>query len=145
MWETTNTAYKAVLKEWFKGTGGGPGIDAAFQTWGDDKLDKYNVDIETYDHTNVANCPIVLYQNYAKNKVPFLTVIRMWDKMSDYLLSAKHGPLTIGSGELGFNDDHEDDSPDVSVNDRSIKSRKQTSPKKGNLHRPLIDLKTYLV
>ena len=141
MWETTNTSYKAVLKNWFKGTGGGPGLDAAFQTWGDDKLEKYNADIETYDHTDVASHPIVLSQNYSKNKVPFLTVIRMWDKMSDYLLSAKHDPLSIGSGEVGFNDANENDLLNVSVNDNSVKCIKPPSPKKGNMPQPLVELK----
>ena len=111
LWETTNVMYKAALKEWNKGTGGGPGIDAAFQSWDDDKLEKYNVDLETYDHTDIASRPTVLFQYYSKGKVPILTVIRMWDKFSDYLLSSKHDPLSIGSGEIGFEDEHENNDP----------------------------------
>ena len=88
-------SYKNSLKEWFKGTGGGPGIDAAFQTWGDEKLQRYDVDIDTYDHTDVVAQPIVLFDNYNSHKIPYLTVIRMWDKVYDYLLSAKHDPLRL--------------------------------------------------
>ena len=110
MWETTNLSYKAALKEWFKGTGGGPGIDVAFQIWGDEKLQKYDVDVDTYDHTDVVARPIVLFDNYNTHKIPYLTVIRMWDKVSDYLLTAKHDPLAIGSGEVGFADNGGSDS-----------------------------------
>ena len=65
---------------------------------------KYNYDPETYDHTDVASRPIILFQGYTKNRVPFLTVIRMWDEACDFLLSSKHDPLTIGSGEIGFDE-----------------------------------------
>ena len=60
--------------------------------------------MKTYNHTDVASRPIVLFHHYSKGKVPWLTVIRMWDKVSDYLLSSKHDPLDIGSGEVGFED-----------------------------------------
>ena len=130
--------YKAALKEWNKGTGGGPGIDAAFQSWDDDKLDKYDVDMETYDHTNIASRPTVLFQCYSKCKVPFLTVIRMWDKLSDYLLSSKHDPLSIGSGEIGFNDDNKNPptsssssvSSSVALPQKSIASPRRKKTKK---------------
>ena len=78
--ETTNVLYKACLKDWFKGTGGGPGIDKAFESWNDEMRAKYEYDPETYDHTDVASRPIILFQGYTKNRVPFLTVIRMWDE-----------------------------------------------------------------
>ena len=39
-----------------------------------------------------------------------VTTIRMWDKVSDYLLSAKYDPLTIGGGEVGFADNDGSDS-----------------------------------
>ena len=55
----------------------------------------------------------------------------MWDKVSDYLLSAKHDPLTIGSGEVGFTDNRSDTSTEVS---RSLSqnngARNTSSPKK---------------
>ena len=130
LWETTNLSYKTALKEWFKGTGGGPGIDAAFQTWDDDKMDRYNIDLDTYDHTNVASRPIVLFDNYTRNKIPYLTVIRMWDKVSDYLLSAKYDPLMIGSGEVGFADNVCEESTDLSISGKTDKSKREPSPKK---------------
>ena len=129
MWETTNVMYKASLKEWNKGTGGGPGIDAAFQSWNDEKFDKYDVDVETYDHTDIASRPTVLFQMYSRQKVPFLTVIRMWDKMSDFLLSSKHDPLTIGSGEIGFGDEHETHHPSSGSSSSSVLSS-HASPEK---------------
>ena len=123
-------SYKAALKEWFKGTGSGPGIDAAFQTWDDDKLDRYNIDLDTYDHTDVASRPIVLFDNYTRNKIPYLTVIRMWDKLSDYLLSAKHDPLIIGSGEVGFVDNVGEESEDLGISGKKDISKKRLSPNK---------------
>ena len=63
VWETINISYKAALKEWFKGTGGGPGINAAFQTWADDKMEKYDINLDTCDHTDVASRPIILFHN----------------------------------------------------------------------------------
>ena len=38
----------------------------------------------------------------------------MWDKVSDYLLSSKHDPLTIGTGEVGFEDKNNDKPPNRS-------------------------------
>ena len=130
VWDTTNVSYKAALKDWHKGPGGGPGIDAAFQSWGDDKLEKYDVDLETYDHTDVASRPIVFFQNYSKNKIPFLTVIRMWDKVSDYLLSSKHDPLTIGSGEVGFEDENNDNPPNCSGSSSDLSTLSPLKKKK---------------
>ena len=128
LWETTNVMYKAALKEWNKGTGGGPGIDAAFQSWDDEKLEKYNVDVNTYDHTDIASRPTVLFQFYTNKKVPFLTVVRMWDKLSDYLLSSKHDPLSIGSGEIGFEIEHHNNHPAPSSSS-SISSSGVEQPK----------------
>ena len=134
--ETTNVLYKACLKDWYKGTGGGPGIDNAFETWDDEMRTKYNVEPETYDHTDVSSRPIVLFHNYTKNRVPFLTVIRMWDQTCDYLLSSKHDPLKIGSGELGFEDTAEDCSQIVDSNPSSpakaTKKRKKVSSTSSN-------------
>ena len=130
VWDTTNVSYKAALKDWFKGTGGGPGIDAAFQTWGNEKVEKYDVDLDTYDHTDVNSRPVILFQNYTKNKIPFLTIIRMWDKISDYILSAKHDPLMIGSGEVGFDDGSDALTSDISANDKSVCSVKKSPNKK---------------
>ena len=53
--ETTNVLYKACLKDCFKGIGGGPGIDKAFETWDDEMRTKYNYNPETYDHIDMAS------------------------------------------------------------------------------------------
>ena len=45
--------YKIVLKDWHSDTGGGFGLSTMFEGWSDEKLDKFNVDVEIYDHTNV--------------------------------------------------------------------------------------------
>ena len=41
---------------------------------------------------------------YAKNKEPYLTVIRLWDNMPDNLLCAKYDAHFISTGEIGIND-----------------------------------------
>ena len=94
--------YKAVLKNWFKGTGGGSGDRALFEGWDDARLSRYNIDMDTYDHTDVSSRPAILIDSYSKQKYPFLTIIHLWDKDADYLLSSKHDPLKIGRGEPGM-------------------------------------------
>jgi len=102
IWDTTHVLYKAVLKNWFKGTGGGTGDCSFFEGWSDEKLEKYNIDPDIYDHTNISTCPAVMMEGYCPQKVPFLTVIFMWDKKVDFLLSSRHDPITIGLGEPGM-------------------------------------------
>ena len=70
IWDTSNITYKAALKDWHKGTSGGLGIDAAFESWGEDEFAKYEIDLETYDHTNVVSRPVVLFHNYSKERIP---------------------------------------------------------------------------
>ena len=94
--------YKEVLYLWFKGNGGGSGVTTMFEGWSDEKLEHFDIDIETYDHTDVSSRPAVLIEGYAKQKAPFLIVAHMWDKMSEYLLSSCHNPLVIGTGEPGI-------------------------------------------
>ena len=38
--------YKAILKLWYKGTGGGSGNSTLFENWYQEKLDKYDVDVD---------------------------------------------------------------------------------------------------
>ena len=40
---------------------------------------------------------------YSTNRLPYITVIHLWDHLSDGLLSSKHNPLKIGRGEPGMN------------------------------------------
>ena len=60
--------YKAALNEWHKGTGGGSGQETEFERWDEDKFDKYGIDVEDYDHTDVEARPLVLFNLYSKNK-----------------------------------------------------------------------------
>ena len=46
--------------------------------------------------------PLVLFDMYTKVKEPFLTVIQLWDNMSDNILCAKYDPLNIREGEAGM-------------------------------------------
>ena len=39
-----------------------------FEDWGDEKLNKYNVDIEAYDHINIKERPSMLMDSYLKKK-----------------------------------------------------------------------------
>ena len=57
VYKSTFIEYKAVLHDWFASTGGGSGDASMFEYWGDEKLNKYDVDIETYDHTNIKERP----------------------------------------------------------------------------------------
>ena len=91
-----------MLTLWFKGTGDGSGAENMFEGWSDAKLDKYDIVTDYYDHSNITSRPIVLMQGYSKQRTPFFTIIHMWDKMSDFLLSSLHDPLFIGSGETGM-------------------------------------------
>ena len=105
VWETTHQMYKTILSDWHKGTGGGSGVSTLFEGWSDEKLEKHNIDLDEYDHTDVANCPAILLSGYTKHRVPYITIIHLWDKASDYLLSSRHDPLKIGNGEPGMGDD----------------------------------------
>ena len=96
------TEYKAMLYKWYKGTGGGSGDKTMFQDWSEEKLDKYDVIAEEYDHSNVKDRPSVLIDNYSKTK--YLTIIFLWDEEKDYILGSKYNPFSIGIGEAGIND-----------------------------------------
>ena len=97
LWETTLVLYKAALNDWNKGTGGGSGLDTEFETWDKNKFSKYNVDLPNYNHTNIAERPLILFHLYAKTKEPYLTVIRLWDKSVDNILCSKYDPIDIAT------------------------------------------------
>ena len=59
-------SYKAVLKDWYKGTSGGSGVSTEFEGWSNAKLEKYGVDLDIYDHTNAGSRPAILIKNYCK-------------------------------------------------------------------------------
>ena len=73
VYRTVLTEYKAMLYKWYKGTGGGSGDKTMFQDWSEEKLDRYDVIAEDYDHSNINDRPSVLIDNYSKKK--YLTVI----------------------------------------------------------------------
>ena len=85
MYKTTLTEYKAVLNNWFLGTGGGSGETSMFQDWSSEKLDKFDIYVESYDYTYIKDLPSILIDGYAKKK-KYLTVIFLWDKVKDYVL-----------------------------------------------------------
>ena len=62
------TEYKIILKDWYKGTGGGSGASAMFEDWSTEKLDAYDVDPAVYDHADIKMRPSILIDNYAKKK-----------------------------------------------------------------------------
>ena len=120
--------YKGVLKDWFKGTGGGSGLCTEFEGWNDEKLERFDVDLDTYDHTDIASRPAVLINGYCKQRIPYLTAIHLWDKVSDYLLSSRHDPVKIGRGEGGF-DGTPDDFSSMSDSSPNAKRRARKSSK----------------
>ena len=71
---------KSVLKNWHKGTGGGSGVSSKFEGWSDAKLEKYGVDLDVYDHSDVPCRLAVLITNNCKQKTPYLIVIYLWEK-----------------------------------------------------------------
>ena len=68
IWETTKVSYKAALNEWYKGTGDGLGLDTEFEIWNDEKFEKYGVDLEEYDHSDISSRPLILFNLYAKKE-----------------------------------------------------------------------------
>ena len=64
VYETTHVWYKPVLKYWFKGTSGGPGLTTMLETWDDKQLEKYGIGLENYDHTNISTHPAILFDMY---------------------------------------------------------------------------------
>ena len=69
-----------MLKRWHKDTGGEVGLATLFEGWSDTKLEKYDADIDEYDHSNRGGRPSILFAGYCSQKYPYLTVIHIWDK-----------------------------------------------------------------
>ena len=94
--------YKAILKLWYKGTGGGSGDSTLFEDWNQEKLDKYDIDVDIYDHTKILKPPSILMDKYV-NKKKYITVIFLWGELSYHLLSSKYDPVMIrGGNEMGI-------------------------------------------
>ena len=92
---------------WHKGTGSDSGLDTMFESWSTEKINKFDIDLAVYDHTDVNNCPAILIDGYTKKK-PYLTVIHMCYKVHDLILSSKYDPLKQGKGEAGLRRDTDD-------------------------------------
>lgn len=129
------TEYKTILNSWHKGTGGGPGLYIYFQTWSHDKLNKYDIDLENYDHTEVGKRPPILFDNYINNPVkkPQLTIIYLWDHISHNQLSSKFDPFSLNDGEVGCNVPSNDDESDNlnTAKKKSPSSNEAIYPNKG--------------
>ena len=119
--------YKAMITKWFMGTGGGDGRSTFFENWDEAKLDKYAIDPEEYDHTNMAERPSILIENYHNHRNPYLTMIYLWDEKVDFLLSSRYDPLTAGTGEAGMRIDDDESISELSTTASSAKKR---SPRK---------------
>ena len=65
---TVLTEYKVILRDWFKGNGGGSGVTTMFEEWSSEKINKYDVDPAIYDHSDIKSRPSILIDNYAKKK-----------------------------------------------------------------------------
>ena len=136
IWETTITQYKAILKDWYKGTGGGPGLIKEFETWDTTKFEKYNIDPNSYDHTDIASRPAILLNIYVKQREPYMTIIHIWDKRSNMLLSSKYDPLKIGDGEPGMTSVASATNTSSSMTNSTVTSTSSTSQiKKKRKHR----------
>ena len=79
---TTLSKYKDILEQWYKGTGGGSAFASMFETWSEEKLLKYNINQDEYDHIKIQNRPKMLMEGYAKKK-QYLTCIFMRDNIQD--------------------------------------------------------------
>ena len=55
--------------------GGKDDQSTLFEHWDIAKLDKYNIDLDDYDHTDIAEKPIILIDNYHNRKNPYLAMI----------------------------------------------------------------------
>lgn len=51
--------------------GGGPVLSPLFDGWINRKLDKYNDDMDTYDHTNRGSRPFILFAGYCSQRTKF--------------------------------------------------------------------------
>ena len=113
---------------WYSGTGGGLGDKSLFETWSDEKLTKYDINIDNYDHCDISDKPSILFDGYSKRK-KYLTIIFLWDELTDMLLCSKYDPFKMGKGEAGFRQDSESASH-TEQDDASISGLSATSDKK---------------
>ena len=140
IWKTTLKQYKDILVQWFKGTGGGSGVPKEFESWDDEKYNQYDVDPDTYDHTNISSRPPILMNLYSTHRLPYITVIHLWDHLSDGLLASKHNPLKIGSGEPGMNSSSTSSLSSTSTPDKKRKAIEESSKNVTDCMKTFIDM-----
>ena len=63
--------------------------------------------------------PGISLDTYFSQRIPYLTVIHLWDQSSDFLLASRHDHLTIGMGELGMGDEENISTIEMSSSTRS--------------------------
>ena len=82
-----------------------------------EKLDRYDIYINQYDHTIVSNQPAILFDKYHNDsdKKPYSTIIHLWDDLSHNLLSSRYDLFKIKGGEIGIDDSSGDNSSISSV------------------------------
>ena len=102
IWDTTLAQYRMLLNNWFKGTGGGSGLETMFESWSDEQFEKFGINRDEYDHTNVATRNPIFASLYDDNNSPFLTFIFMHDSANGHMLSSKYQPLASDQGEFGL-------------------------------------------
>ena len=112
------------------GTGGGDGRSTFFENWDDAKFDKYSIDPDEYDHTNMAERPSILIDNYHNHRNLYLTMIYLWDEKVDFLLSSRYDPLTAGTGEAGMRREDEESISELSGTASSARKRSPRSKSK---------------
>ena len=126
VWETTLKQYKACLKDWFKGTGGGSGLASEFETWDEEKFEKYGIELESYDHMDIKSRPSILMHLYTKQREPYVTFIHVWDEKSQGLLSSKYEKLIVVHNEPGVSSPQNSNTPsNVNVSTTSTSSIKK--------------------
>ena len=124
------TEYKAVFNKWFKGTGGGSGLAVHLETWSDAKLQKYNIDLDDYDHTDVSNRPAILFDKYHNDShKPYLTIIHLWDAATHHLLSSRYDPFCVRDGEIGMIEIDSDNCSLTSTSKTTCTTRKRVQDK----------------
>ena len=125
-----------MCSKWYSGTGGGDGRSTFFESWDEAKLNKYSIDPNNYDHTNVSKRPSILIDSYHSNRTPYLTMIFLWDEMVDHLLSSRYDPLDAGTGEAGMPRSNDDDNSSLAnispIFNSSLRPHSKSSKTKSN-------------
>ena len=74
------------------------------------RRNKYDVALDTHDHSIISKCPAIYIKNYNQEIVKkwYLTIIHMWDEISMNLLSSRHDTLENKLGEILIESSSED-------------------------------------